>query len=60
MSYLLELFKKPTAAVLAQRELEESQRLLLTAQSLAEYGASQATYQQNKIRRLQRMLEISA
>ena len=60
MSYLLELFKKPSASVLAQRELEESQRLLLVAQSMAEYGASQATYQQNKIRRLQRMLEISA
>ena len=60
MNYLIELFKKPNASVLALRELEDAQRSLLVAQSMAEYGASQATYQQNKIRRLQKMLEIPA
>jgi hypothetical protein len=49
---LIEMFRKPSAKVLAQRELEEAQRQLLQAQSAQEWAASQVTYHTTRIARL--------
>lgn len=49
---LLETFRKPSAKVLAQAELEEAQRQLLIAQSSAEYAARLSAYHLDRIKRL--------
>lgn len=49
---LFEVFRKPSAATLAQRELEEAQRELLQAQSSAEYAANLVQYHRARIARL--------
>jgi hypothetical protein len=53
---LLEIFKTPSAPQLAQRELEEAERLLLEAHSQREYCESMVNYYQKKITRLQNYL----
>jgi len=45
-------FRKPSAAMLAQAELEEAQRQLLAAQSAAEYAQRMASYHEARIKRL--------
>ena len=45
-------FHKPSALILAQAELEESERQLLSAQSAMEYAKSMVAYHEAKIRRL--------
>lgn len=52
MKEILDLFRKPSAKVIAQRELEEAQRQLLQAQTAAEYAARLAQYHTDRIRRL--------
>lgn len=54
---LIEMFRKPSAAVLAQRELEEAMRQLLAAQSGAEYATRMAHYHSDRIARLKKFLE---
>lgn len=49
---LFEMFRKPSAAVLAQRELEEAQRELLAAHSAQEYARRMADYHSDRIKRL--------
>lgn len=53
---LIEVFRKPSAEVLAQRELEEAQRQLLTAEASAEYSKQMVAYHLSRIRRLSEML----
>ena len=48
----LQTFRKPSAASIAQRELEEAQRQLLSAQSAAEYAAQMSVYHAARIKRL--------
>ncbi len=57
MRKLFSIFTKPSARVLAQRELEEAQRQLLQAQSGADYARRIAEYNQDRIRRLQAFLK---
>ena len=52
----LNLFRKPSARVLAQAELEDAQRHELAARSAAEYANSQSTYHAARITRLQAYL----
>lgn len=47
-----EPFKRPSAEILARRELEEARRELLAAQSAAEYAQQMATYHEARIARL--------
>lgn len=49
---LLEIFRKPSAKSIAQRELEEAQRQLLQAQTAAEYAIRLAQYHTDRIKRL--------
>jgi hypothetical protein len=48
----LETFRKPSAEVLAQRELEEARRSLLNAQSHYEYYKRLADYNADRVHRL--------
>jgi hypothetical protein len=57
---LIETFRKPSAKVLAQRELEEAQRQLLEAQSAAEYAANLSKYHAERIRRLRAYLLVES
>lgn len=49
---LKNLFAKPSAAVVAQRDLEEAKRLLLRQQSSSEYHARMVQYYTDMVRRL--------
>lgn len=57
MKDIIDIFRKPSAQQLAQRELEEAQRQLLQAQSAAEYAANLAKYHAERIRRLRTFLQ---
>lgn len=57
---LLETFRKPSAKVLAQAELEEAQRQLLIAQSSAEYATRASDYHLDRIKRLTTYLKDAA
>ena len=46
------IYVTPSAEVIALRELEESKRRLLEAQSSREYAASMCSYYEAKIKRL--------
>ena len=52
MNRLTKLFRRPSALVIAQRELEEAQRNLLDAQSGYEYAKRIADYNADRIKRL--------
>jgi hypothetical protein len=52
MKYLINLFRTPSAAVLAQRELEDAKRELLHYQSIQECSKRMSEYQSDRIRRL--------
>lgn len=56
----LETFRKPSAALLARRELEEAQRQLLQAQSSAEYATRLSAYHLDRIKRLTSYLKEAA
>jgi len=53
LTKLTVIFKKPTAAVLAQMELEEAQRDLLVAETGLDYARSAVDYNHQRIARLQ-------
>lgn len=48
-----DLFRTPTAAELAKKELEETKRALLEAQSVFEYAGAMVDYHTKRLRRLQ-------
>ena len=50
---MFQLFRAPSAEVLARRELEESRRLLLSEQARAEHSAKMVEYYQGTISRLE-------
>lgn len=50
---LLDMFRTPTAAELAKKELEETRRALLEAQSAFEYAGAMVDYHTKRLRRLQ-------
>ncbi len=52
IEYVKSLYKVPSAEALALRELEETKRKLLEAQSGREYAASMCNYYEAKIKRL--------
>lgn len=49
---LLETFRKPSANVLAQRELEDARRQMLNDQTMAEHYSSRVQFQRVRISRL--------
>ena len=53
---LIETFRKPSAEVLAQRELEDAKRQLLQEQTLAEHYTARVRFQRERIVRLANML----
>lgn len=53
---LSEAFRKPSAEIIAQRELEDAKRALLEAQSGLEYAAAMVDYHSSRIQRLTNML----
>jgi hypothetical protein len=50
---MLELFRKPNAKEVAQRELDEAQRELLAYHTRVEYDKAMVGYLETKIKRLQ-------
>lgn len=52
MTKIFQIFKAPSAEVLAQRELAEAKRRLLEAQSAAEYANAMVQYHSKRIERL--------
>lgn len=56
ISFIVKLFRKPSARTLAQIELEEARRCLLTAQTRYDYSKSQVEFYQACIRRLEATL----
>jgi len=50
---VLDVFRKPTAQQIAERDLEEARRQLLKAQSHAEYWRRMADYYSDTIKRLE-------
>ena len=53
-------FRKPSATLLAQRELEDAKRELLLAQSAAEYSSRLSAYHIDRIKRLTTYLRDDA
>ncbi len=56
---VIEILRKPSAEVLAQRELDEARRQLLQAQAGKEYAAALVTYNEARIVRLERFLSLA-
>ncbi len=52
---LIEPFRKPSAELIAQRELEDAKRELLQAQAGQEYAAAMVQYHEARITRLRSM-----
>lgn len=57
INYLRRLLGKPSAAVVAQRELEEAERQLLRMRSQAEYTASMVRFYEANTTRLKNYLK---
>ena len=52
LTKLIDSFRKPSASVIAERDLEEAKRLLLKEQSATEYHQQMAAYYKAVIARL--------
>lgn len=52
VNFLKSLYATPSAEAIALRELEDSKRRLLDAQSSREYAESMCKYHESKIKRL--------
>ena len=55
-NWLVELFRKPSAEVLAQREYEDAQRSLLECQRMRDYYDNMVNFQQTRLTALRKML----
>jgi len=55
-SWVVELFRKPSAEVLAQREYEDAQRSLLECQRMRDYYDNMVNFQKTRLASLQKML----
>ena len=60
IEYLKNLFKLPSAAVVAQRELEDARREYLRAQSQSELARSLVDYHDKRIKRLEAYMRAAA
>ena len=60
MKQLQDMFKKPSADVLAVQELEEAKRQLLMAQSGLDYALAMVKYNEDRVRRLTARVQESA
>lgn len=60
MKDILETFKKPSAEILAQRELEDNKRSLLETERNREYYTQLATFYRNRINHLKVTLQKAA
>jgi hypothetical protein len=56
---LKQLFEAPSAEVIAIRELEDSKRKLLDAQTGREYANAMCAYYESKIKRLSNYVELN-
>ena len=59
VNYFKSIFDVPTAEMLALKELEESKRKLLEAQTAKEYAESMCKYREAQIKRLTTYLHSS-
>ena len=59
VNYFKSVFDVPTAEMLALKELEESKRKLLDAQTAREYADSMCKYREAQIKRLTAYLHIA-
>lgn len=59
ISPLTSLFRKPSSTMLAQAELEDAKRSLLSAQSAAEYAKRMSEYHTDRIKRLTAILKAN-
>ena len=59
VNYFKSVFDVPTAEMLALKELEESKRKLLEAQTAKEYAESMCKYREAQIKRLTTYLHTS-
>ena len=57
-SKIMEIFRTPSAEVLALKELEEAERSLLEAQTSQEYSKRMAEYHNDRIKRLTAYLHL--
>lgn len=55
---LIEMFRAPSAEVLAMRELEQAERSMLEAQTSQEYAKRMTEYHNDRIKRLTAYLHI--
>ena len=55
-SFIAKLLQKPSARVLAQNELDDARRHMLTAQTRLDYSKSQVEFYRTVISRLEAML----
>lgn len=56
--WLIELFRKPSAEVLAQREYEDAQRSLLECQRMRDYYDSMVAFQITRSKSLSKQLRL--
>lgn len=56
MKFIRDLFRKPTAAELAQVELDQAQRKLLEAQTCMDYATALVRYETARVERLRSYL----
>jgi hypothetical protein len=54
--WIIELFRKPSAEVLAQRELEDAQRNLLECQRMRDYYENMVNFNSVRIKQTRAML----
>lgn len=52
MNFITKLFQKPSAKVIAQRDLEECRRQLLASYNASEYHTKQVEYYTQVVKRL--------
>ena len=57
---IIEIFRRPSAEVLAQRELEDAKRAHLEALSATEYANRMSAYHSDRIKRLRAYLQQEA
>lgn len=59
-NWIVELFRKPSAQVLAQREYEEAQRSLLECQRMQDYYDNMVKFNSTRIAKLRTTLRSAA
>lgn len=56
-SAIMKIFEKPSATVLAVKELEEAKRQLLAAMSARDYAIAMVSYNEDRVERLSNYLK---